>query len=168
MKSLFSVVGRITLVMAIAVMLTLGIGQCARDFIPPVEECARDFIQPVEAAEIEDWNQCNTAVVIANTTEIAYTYRMYWLDHGIKTLHQPLDRCGGGVGPMSFQTTSPEFRLCSGRHVMVWWKHVDNRAEKPTYLEFTVTPNIKQIVVTPTKVFKNIDAFYKPPRKEPV
>ena len=149
---MLKVIFKIALVIAIAFTLTLGIGTCTKD-----------FIQPANAAETSDWKLCNTKLVMANTLNIKVNYTVLWVDHDLKDLTtEPLPRCGGEIEARGIQQMSNKFRLCPGYHSVVW----KLSAGVTKTIIFLVTPDIKQIVLTPENVFKKWDYFYKEPKQE--
>ena len=79
---MIKVILKIGLVVMIAAMFSVGIGQCTKDF-------------RAEAAEVADWKECNAEGVIANTLEEDIYYTVVWYDHDIITQPGPLSRAGG-------------------------------------------------------------------------
>ena len=152
---MLKVIFKIALVIAIAFTLTLGIGTCTKD-----------FIQPANAAETSDWKLCNTKVIIANDTETKHLYRLFWIDHDVPAFTGPMDRAGGELEPLGISYSSKQFRLCPGRHELFWWNLAGPR--EPTVVKFTVTPNMKQIVLTTKGISVRYDNFYKAPKLEPI
>ena len=115
----------------------------------------------------KDWKQCNTKLVITNTTDQAMTYNLVWLDHTIPEFEgRPVPRCGGGVAPDQIHEMSETFRLCLGRHAIMWYSGFNSDKPVKKLIRFTVTPNIEKIVITPNQVFMKEDLFYKPPCME--
>jgi hypothetical protein len=116
-----------------------------------------------------DWKECNTKVVITNTTDQILTYHVIWLDHDIKELlGQPVPRCGGEARPGEVATMSSNFRLCPGRHAVLWYSRSGAEVPVRTLIKFILYPDSEQVVITPEKVFEKINHFYKPPKMEDI
>ncbi len=148
---MFKILVKIALVIIIAAVIGCGIGKCVAT--------------TVQAAEVSDWKQCNVKLLIANPTGgTLYYYNLLWIDHDIEKYRgTPVPRCGGEVQPQKFNTLSKDFRLCLGRHIMVWHKKGE---KKPIIQRFTITPDMTSLVLTPDGLFPKFNLFYKAPKME--
>ncbi|MCK4820318.1 hypothetical protein KA005_31430 [bacterium] len=142
---------KIALIVAVAFTLTLGIGQCANDFITP-------------ANATSDWKECATEVMMLNTSDKFLTYKVVWLDHDVPALHgQPLDRCGGELAAHKSDLGSKAFRLCPGRHMITWSTRGEGKAVSK-YI-FMVTSDTHKIILTPTKPIVIIFSITSKPKE---
>jgi hypothetical protein len=99
-----------------------------------------------------DWKECNTELIMANTQDTLLTYSVRWLDHDIeKFKSRSVMRCGGEVKAYSMINMSEsKFRLCPGRHIVIW--HKRDHVGPYSYYKFIVTNDMTQIVLTPEKM----------------
>ena len=97
-----------------------------------------------------DWKQCKTEVVIANPLDSKCIYTVYWIDHDIaKYIDRPVNRCGGEIKSYSFEPLSKNFRLCLGRHVVIWYKLDSRNMKLYNRYMFVITESMDQIILTP-------------------
>ena len=155
---------KISLIVVAAAVLACGAGQCARDLNKC--EAASTFAQ----AAVSDWKLCGTEVIIANTKQEAIYYSIVWKDHDIPDAEgKSVVRAGGALAASKFSNLSARspFRLCPGRHTVVFYLMSEIRAGRMYGMyKFVVYPNTTQIVLTPDKGFYKRDYSIKPPKQE--
>lgn len=102
---------------------------------------------------VSDWKKCNTELILANTHDFVLIYNIKWLDHDLEDYKgYYIRRCGGEIQPYAMNNTADnsEFRLCPGRHVIIW--HKRDKSGVYYQYDFIVTKDMKQIVLTPEKM----------------
>ena len=71
-----------------------------------------------------DWKKCNTELIIANKQDTLFIYSVRWLDHDIEKFKgMSIQRCAGEIAAYTLSNISEsDFRLCPGRHIVIWHK----------------------------------------------
>ncbi|MCK5613173.1 hypothetical protein KAR91_65470 [Candidatus Pacearchaeota archaeon] len=104
-----------------------------------------------QAVEAKDWKECDTKIMLLNTTNKALLYNVYWVDHNIPVFRgRTLPRCGGKLQAHKSNTPSKKFRLCLGRHIVTW--HGLRTGEVVAKYMFTLKAGTSKLIITPKGV----------------
>lgn len=99
-------------------------------------------------ASAADWKKCNASLVLVNTTGTKLVYNIAWLDHDIEIYKgQYMPRAGGELLPHEKSSASKDFRLCLGRHKVIWY--VSGEWSVSIQYDFVVTEDMTQVVLSP-------------------
>ena len=99
-----------------------------------------------------DRRECNTELIMANTQGVLVVYNVKWLDHDMeKYKGKYVQRCKGELQPYTMNIVNKsKFRLCPGRHIVIW--HKQGHPDVYNQYKFQITKDMIQIVLTPEKM----------------